>query len=387
MRFTTKILPSRRGNLGILQLNNPKTYHALTLEMIHCFQDVLAQWYGDDTLHAILVKSSQDGLKRPAFCSGGDVKQVYLSSVEETGTHGIGFPGLGTSEFFRSEYSVNYMLATATKPQISIWDGIVMGGGAGITVHGKYRVATENTIFAMPETAIGLFPDVGSMFWMPRLLSEGMAVYLALTGERLKPEDLLYTGLATHYVSSARLQALEEALVVASEKLKPTDMSDNAVAPVLMSFHESTPIDPTQSTLASNREAIEQAFGVLGKPEVGVEDIVSSLEQLGTEFGRSTLQTLDKMSPTAMKVALEGLRRGKMMNSIGDDLRMEFRMAQAFMREGSDYKEGIRAALVDKDHQPKWNPDSLEAVTREMVETYFAPVEYEWDPPSLSSKL
>ena len=241
MRFTTNILPSRSGNLGILLLNNPKPQHALNLEMMHCMQDVLQQWYKDDTMAAILVKASTE-TKVPAFCAGGDVKQVYLSglktpevrvdeespsqsgnsssSTPTTATtrpllveHGQGVPGLDTAEFFRQEYYVNHMLATASKPQISLWDGVVMGGGVGISTHGKYRVATERTVWAMPETAIGLFPDVGSLYWMPRLLtSAGMANYLALTGARLKAPDLIETGIATHYVPSHRLEELEDAL-------------------------------------------------------------------------------------------------------------------------------------------------------------------------------
>lgn len=156
IRCTPQFLLSRVKNLGILQLNNPEPLHALTLEMIHCFHDVLEEWYADDTMQAILLKSSK--AKTPAFCSGGDFLHVYEGGV--MGIHdldscllGVGCPGLPTTEFFQQEYQVNYKLATATKPQISLWDGIVMGGGVGISIYGKYRVATENTIFALPETS------------------------------------------------------------------------------------------------------------------------------------------------------------------------------------------------------------------------------------------
>ena len=195
------------------------------MDMIHCFQDVFAEWHKDDTLKAILLTASKP---RGPPCSGGDVKKVYEAGIAPGGggLHGKGTPGLETSEFFRQEYIVNHAIATWDRPQISLWDGVVMGGGAGISIHGKYRVSTENTMFAMPETGIGLFPDVGSMYWMPRMLQPGVARYLALTGARLKAPDLLYTGLATHYVPSKRLGDLKEALIQATRVI--TGGSDHA---------------------------------------------------------------------------------------------------------------------------------------------------------------
>lgn len=375
MRFTTKLIPSRSGNLGILLLNNPKPLHALTLDMMHCFQDVLKLWYQDDSVAAVLVKAGSD-TKIPAFCAGGDVKQVYLAGKKDTGdegkpvVHGQGVPGVDTAEFFRQEYYVNHMLATAVKPQISLWDGIVMGGGAGISIHGKYRVATENTVFAMPETAIGLFPDVGSMYWMPRLLKQrSVATYLALTGERLKAPDLIHTGLATHYVPSAKLVDLEAALVSAS--LKRTETHENIVAPVLLSFHEHPQGEPTL-----NGPAIDQAFGNV----TSVEEIMTALNDMqDTDFGRRTLESLSKMSPTSLKVTMEGLRRGAMCQSITEDLKMEYRMSQAFIRKGSDFYEGLRAVLIDKDNSPMWNPARLENVTDSAVQSHFDPITHEWE--------
>jgi enoyl-CoA hydratase/carnithine racemase len=290
---------------------------------------------------------------------------------------------LETSDFFRHEYDVNHQMAVNKDvlPQVSLWDGMVMGGGVGISIHGKYRVATEHAVFSMPETAIGLFPDVGSCWWMPRLLPPGMAVYLALTGQRLYPPDLLYSGLATHYVPSARLPDLESALAHSGK---------GEIAEVLLSFHENTSPDPLNSALAQDRGVIDQVFDHVfdvGGSESGsggratVEGIVKTLEELDTEFARSTLKTLRSMSPTSLKVTLEGLRRGSRLESIDDDFRMEFRMVQGFMR-GKDFYEGVRARLVDKDNKPRWDPPRLEDVTDAAVASFFDPLPYEWSPLS-----
>ena len=360
MRFTTKLLPSVSGNLGVLTLNNPKALHALNLEMVHCLQDVLEQWESAPNLKAVLIKSSE--AKRPTFCAGGDVKSVYENILSQN----------NPQEFFFQEYKVNHAIATSKLPFISLWDGVVMGGGAGISIHGKYRVATENSVFAMPETAIGLFPDVGSMWWMPRLLKKPIANYLALSGHRLSADDLMYSGLATHYVPSKQLNELEAALVEATEN------GDGEVAGVLMSYHEGMRVD--ECHLSRNQEAIEQTFN-----EDSVEKILSNLEEHGSDFGTKTLETLHKMSPTSMKITLEALKRGAACKTVGEDLQMEFRLARACCQPGSDFCEGVRALLVDKCNSPKWNPTTVEEVTGSMVENFFSPIDNEWPIPQ--SKL
>jgi len=224
------------------------------------------------------------------------------------------------------------------------------------------------------ECKIGLFPDVGGTWWIPRLklyeqwknknVVGGVGNYLALTGNTLKGDDLIYAGIATHYVKSNQLKELQSALADASND--NSDMLGDCAESVLKSFHS---IDTESSFLSQNRYDIEHAFD--GKDTI--EEIIEALESMGTdsEFGQSTLQTLSKMSPTSLKVTLEGLKRGARAQNIGEALQIEYRMSQAFMREGSDFYEGIRAALVDKDRSPKWSPASLEEVTQEMVESYF----------------
>ena len=261
-----------------------------------------------------------------------------------------------------------------------------MGGGVGISIYGQYRVATEHALFAMPETGIGLFPDVGSLYWMPRLLAQhpGLAVYLALTGARLKAPDLVYCGLATHYVPSAQLPALEAALVKATTQQSSSLASaESIVEPVLSAFHEKPPVEPQASSLAQNQQAIAAVFGpALDDKQYGVENICAALQQRNDDFGRTTLETLATLSPTSLKVTLEGLRRGAAVATLGEDLVMEYRLAQHCMLPGSDFREGVRATLVDKDGKPQWNPSTLEAVTDEMVQAFFAPIAHEWEIPN-----
>lgn len=353
--------------------------------MIRSMTPTLTAWQTAGVRATLMIGTpyERNGKSKPAFCAGGDVKAVYLAglSKKEDDTK-------LTADFFREEYQLNYQIATQPPhmPQVSIWDGVVMGGGVGLSVHGKYRVATENTIFAMPECKIGLFPDVGGTWWIPRLklykqwqnksVVGGVGNYLALTGARLSAEDLVYAGIATHYVKSNQIEDLKNALVEATKADdESTSNLGDCAAGVLMSFHDHS-IDLNSSFLSKHRQDIDYAFD--GKDSM--EEIIASLESMGadSDFGQSTLKTLKQLSPTSLKVTLEGMKRGAKAKSIGEALQMEYRASQAFMREGSDFYEGIRATLVDKDGNPKWSPASLDEVTDEIVASYFEDLgEYE----------
>ena len=409
--------------MGVITLNNPTALHALTLDMIDAMNDTFNQWLSGSVIRSILIKPSNDETKRRAFCAGGDVKTLCEMTAPASSSSSSSTPATATSvekDFFYQEYKTNHTIATCPIPIISLWDGVVFGGGVGISIHGKYRVATEHTLFAMPETAIGLYPDVGGMWFLPRVMTtttgatrtkavkspNPIANYLALTGQRLGPADLLYSGLATHYVPSDRLRELEEAIADAtataastsprtkgSSSYTPgsecTDDVDTAIANVLMSFHESIPTQDCH--LVTNKERIEKFFAedtveeIFSNLTVASEESNGSHDESDVQFAASTLKTLQNMSPTSLKLTLEGLRRGASCQSIGEDLKMEYRMSTACLRPNSDFFEGVRAMLVDKDRSPKWNPPTAEEVSTEMIEEFFAPIRgggYEWEESS-----
>jgi 3-hydroxyisobutyryl-CoA hydrolase len=456
MRYTTQLLPSRSGNLGIITLNNPKALHALTIEMIYCLQDVLLQWCqsnisssttskkdsspltasatSNSAMRAILFKSYYDPALPPkvfSFCAGGNVKDVYYSGKQQhlqeakKGSTNAAEGPILIHDFFRQEYIVNHMLSQlngstcghvtledgipASKHrtqqqklplQISLWDGIVMGGGVGISIYGKYRIATERTVFAMPETAIGLFPDVGALFILPHLLrrcNTGLAPYLLLTGTRLFPHDVVLSGLATHYVPSDQLSSLERSLIdaTAATDVSEQPLSDSmqdVIAPVLKEFH-TVPPTPTSSILDLSSE-IEQIFTI--DRSTTMEAIVSALQQMAssavstsasTQFANQTLDQLYKMSPTSLKITLEGLKRSLDHSSLQEHLVMEYRMSQHCMKENSDFYEGIRATLIDKDNRPCWSPSILSEVTEGYISSFFQPIESEWELPEKYNML
>lgn len=389
---TLQVIPSLSGNLGRLELNNPSGLNAITLDMVRSLHSALSHFCNSPTMKATLMVGrpyvNSRGETKPVFCAGGDVKSLYHNAtakdVDENNTdrHGYGTRGILTADFFREEYALNHAIATQyerTKiPQISIWDGITMGGGVGVSIHGTFRVATENTIFAMPETSIGFFPDVGGLWFLSRYHAnhQGIGMYLALTGLKLTGAECTHYGLATHYVPTKRLTDLYKDLV----ELTIAD-TDRSVQDLLDKYNDMGEIQGKIKTsqLIHNEERIHRSF--YGK-ESGEEIVASLMDDTTDPFSTATLKTLQSRSPTSLKVTLEGMRRASMMNNIGECLRMEFRLSQAFMRPGSDFYEGIRAVLVDKDNQPKWNPSTLEDVSKEQVESFFASLgDNEWEIP------
>ncbi|RWS04455.1 enoyl-CoA hydratase-like protein [Dinothrombium tinctorium] len=339
------IILERVGNKGIITLNRPKQLNALNLDMIRKLYPQLRKWEMDNTMNMVLIKSSTD----KAFCAGGDVKAIALSGKGSK---------LG-DEFFREEYRLNNQIGSLSIPYVAFLDGIVMGGGVGLSVHGAFRIATEKATFAMPETAIGFFPDVGGSHFLPRLPGK-LGLYLALTGYRLTGRDLFKAGIATHFIVSERLNDLEKDLL----RLEKPDL--NNIDKVLIKYQEQWEADyKKEFTLKPYIGRINSAFG----DAKNVEQIFENLKRDTSEWAKQTLETLQKMSPTSLKVTFRELHEGANM-SLPECLRMEYRISQKFMMT-DDFFEGVRAMLVDKTHNPKWNPPTLAQVTDEVVNSYF----------------
>ncbi len=345
------ILFARRGAAGFVTLNRPDALNAVTHGMVHALADQLAAWAADPAITRVIVAAAG----QRAFSAGGDLRTLY-----DLGRSGRFEEALS---FWRDEYRLVAAIKRYRKPIISIIDGVVMGGGVGISVHGSHRVAGDRFRFAMPEVGIGFFPDVGATWFFPRMPGE-TGTYLALTGERVDVADGTALGIATHRVASARLTDLIEGLCGAI----PVDA-------LLSAFAEPVEGGP----VATCRDAIDRLFA----PN-RVEDILAALDNAAategpeTEFARTTAATIRQNSPLSLKLALAQLRAGQSFD-FDACLRTEFRIVSRVVT-GHDFYEGIRAVIVDKDHKPRWQPASLDAVSDAEVGRHFAPIAVELDP-------
>ncbi|PVU96995.1 hypothetical protein BB561_000820 [Smittium simulii] len=354
------ILSNQLGTRYII-LNRPKALNSLSMSMIEQIHEALQKYSASDLCDNIVIKSSNPKF----YCAGGDV--VVAANKAKANDRSV-------VSYFTKEYALNYCLATTTKPVVTIIDGITMGGGVGISVHAPFRVATENTLFAMPETLIGFFTDVGASFYLSRLESE-LGTYLGLTGTRLKGRDVFYAGIATHYIQSDRIPLMEAQLRELSSS------KHDVVNSALEDF-----VDESESeysfSLAPYMKSIARCF----KFDT-VEDIISALnnETENPEWAKSTIETLNKMSPTSLKITLELLRRGKTL-SLKQCLLMESQLAAKSVFS-HDFYEGISELLIKKTKQPKWNPSTLSDISHaDIIKNYFSIFVPEAD-INLSSKL
>lgn len=343
------VLFERVGGAGIVTLNRPSALNALNLSMIRKISPMIEQWETDPSTTMIIMK----GAGNKAFCAGGDVKSI--TDAAKSGDYEAG------QEFFAEEYQLNYKIANCHVPYIALIDGITMGGGVGLSVHGMERVCTERTVFAMPETAIGLFPDVGGSYFLPRL-SAHLGMFLALTGYRLKGRDVYKAGVATRMVHSNTLPYLEKELV-SLDSPTPQDITN-----VLRKYHLScdTGRERDYLILRDVEGAIRHCFTANT-----VEEIFQNLEKDGSDWAQEQLKILNRQSPTSLKVTHRQLVEGAKLH-LDECLEMEFRIGSTCLR-GSDFPEGVRAAIVDKDRNPTWNPKTLSEVTPQMVDSFFAP--------------
>ena len=345
--MSEEILVARDGGLGRLTLNRPQALHALTTVMCSTCITVLSDWRRDPAVQAVLIDHSGER----GFCAGGDIRMLADSGASD---------GRLARAFFFTEYRLNHLLFSYPKPVIAVMDGITMGGGVGLSAPARYRLATERTTFAMPETGIGLFPDVGGGWFLPRLPGR-IGLWLALTGARIKAADCLHAGLATHHVPSKRLPELKAALAE-----NPSD-----IQALLAQFH----VDPGPAPLLAHRAELDAAFG-----QGSVEAILAALEA-GSDWARAQALALRTKSPQTLKVAFRQLALGLAAPDFAANMAMEYRIGARVVQR-HDFLEGVRAVIVDKDNAPKWDPATLEGVGEDLLDAIFAPLpaDQEWSP-------
>lgn len=338
-----EVLVRVEGKVGRLTLNRPKALHSLTLNMCRLMTDALLAWQDDPGVELVIIDHSGER----GFCAGGDIRVLYDSANDD---------GRAAREFFFVEYRLNELLHRYEKPVAAFIDGVVMGGGVGISMPATFRIATERTTYAMPETGIGLFPDVGGGWWLPRM-PDHIGIWLALTGARIKAADCELIGVATDYVESSKLEDLKAAIV-----------ADPAAIERLLTEFEG---DAGRPPLAAHQDEIAKFFSA-----DSVEAIVAALKAADSDWARQQLDVLATKSPQTVKVAFRQLQLGAQFKTFAENMELEYRIACRVTRR-PDFVEGVRAVIVEKDNAPRWSPPTLEGVSDELLDEIFAPL-----PPS-----
>ena len=352
--MTDEVLISTQDRVGRIRLNRPKAIHALNTQMCEAMSAALLNWMHDDGVEAVVI----DHAEGRGFCAGGDVVTLARSGNEG---------GEEARRFFFAEYRLNHLLFTYPKPTVAIMDGITMGGGVGISLPCDFRIATENTRLAMPETGIGLFPDVGGGWYLPRLPGR-VGEFMALTGARLDGAECHYLGLATHYVEQGKLPDMIDRIATTPQRVQ---------GPI--GTFAST---PTEARIEQSLPQITRFFA-----SDSLEEILAALGADDSDWAQTELATLRTKSPLSCKVSLRLMAEGAQRTSFADEMRAEYALAGRVVRT-HDFREGVRALLIDKTGDPQWDPQTPEEVTQEMLDVLFAPLPdtEAWTPfPEVSS--
>ena len=334
--MTDDVLIEKRDGLGLLHLNRPKAINALNHAMVLAITPALRGWIDDEEVSAVVIT----GAGERGLCAGGDIVPIY---------HDAQGSGKATQDFWRDEYILNALIANYPKPYVAVMDGIVMGGGVGISAHGSVRIVTERSKVGMPEVGIGLVPDVGGTYLLPRAPGE-LGTHIALTTGRLGAGDAIATGFADHFVPSSDLPSFLEALHTSS------------IEDALDKFASAAP----ESELLAQQGWIDECYSA-----DTVEEIVARLQAHSAPEAAAAAEQILSKSPIAVKVALESLRRARNLTTIEEVLDDEYRVSLSCLKS-HDLVEGIRAQVIDKDRNPQWQPATLEAVTPDQVAAYFA---------------
>jgi len=338
--MSSDVLFDVTSGIGFITLNRPQARNALTTEMVLAISEHLAEWEARDDVRAVLIRGAGDH----GLCAGGDVRRMHAGAVAGDDT---------TAEFFRAEYRMNARIHQFAKPYIAIMDGLVMGGGIGVSAHGSIRLVTERSVLAMPEVTIGICPDVGATWLLAQAPGE-LGTYLAMTGVSFGPGDAIHLGLADLLLPVANLAAFESRI------------QDEPLDTVLRELTVAAP----ESPLALQQGWIDACFR-----HDSVDAILRALEASSVAQARETAALIRTKSPLAVHVALAAVRRARQVESVEEVLEMEFGISCALMY-GGDGVEGVRALIIDKDRTPRWNPPSFDAVTQEQVAAVFAESPY-----------
>ncbi|EJL36557.1 enoyl-CoA hydratase/carnithine racemase [Caulobacter sp. AP07] len=348
MNDQPEVLVRVQKNVGRLTLNRPQALHALTQTMCEIMIGALLDWQEDPEIYMVII----DHAGERGFCAGGDIRMLAHSGAGD---------GKEARAFFHTEYQLNHLLFTYETPVVAVMDGVVMGGGVGISMPAHYRIATERTTYAMPETGIGLFPDVGGGWYLPRLPGKA-GLWLALTGARIKGADCLRLGIATHFVEFGAVEGLKKAIVADPRRIDDTLKKYRA--------------DAGKAPLVSTELDLNRLF-------VGdsVEQIFEFLEADSSDWGKAQLAVLKTKSPQTLKVAFRQLETGAALTDFADNMVMEYRIGARVVQR-HDFIEGVRAVIIDKDNAPRWDPAKLEDVSDAMLDEIFAPLpsDQEWTP-------
>jgi len=340
------LIAHREGGAGIIRLNRPKAINALTLGMVRDMDRALSAFAADPAVSVVLL----EGAGERGLCAGGDIRGLY-ESARANGDLG--------PVFWREEYILNARIARYPKPYVAYMDGLVMGGGVGLASHGSHRIVNERTKLAMPEVGIGFFPDVGGTWLLSRAPGE-VGTYYGLTGEIMTAADAIYAGLADVAIRSEAWSELRAALTAL-----PSVAGGDPVRRTIDRFSD----DPRDSVITPHRGRIDALFR-----HDTLEEIVAALRADGSDFAKATLETMSGKSPTSMKVTLKLLRAARASASLEECLAREYRAALEVF-DSKEFAEGVRAAIIDKDRQPKWSPAKIEDVTPDIVARYFNPRE------------
>jgi len=351
------ILTTAANGLGHITLNRPAALHALNTPMCAAMIEALVAWRDDASIYAVLLDHAS-GTR--GFCAGGDIRMIAESGAGD---------GKEARAFFHTEYRLNHLLFHYPKPIVALIDGVTMGGGVGISMPARFRIATENTTYAMPETGIGLFPDVGGGWYLPRKPG-AIGMWLALTGARLKAADCFIAGIATHFMPTEILAAARAQIAGAAQTHDATRALESGLEALSESAGKPKELTP------ENIERINRIFS-----QDSVEAILAALGGDMSEWAHGQLATLSTKSPQALKVSFRQMREGAAMASFADEMRSEYRIASRVCAL-HDFQEGVRALIIDKDNSPVWKPATLEGVTHALLDEIFAPLPdgEEWSP-------